>query len=133
MIDLKTRTVCKHMRATCIVQKIALLLRYSTEGKHQQMIISFHCFIRFHSLGNEIVPLLRSFYFTLELRYFRSRDSVVGVATGYGLDDRGVGVRLPVGSRIFSSPCRPDRLWGSPNLLSNGYRRLIPGGKAAKA
>jgi hypothetical protein len=38
-----------------------------------------------------------------------SRDNVVGIATGYGLDDRGVGVRVLVGSRIFSSPRRPDR------------------------
>jgi hypothetical protein len=28
----------------------------------------------------------------------RSRDSAVGIATGYGLDDRGVGDRVPVGS-----------------------------------
>jgi hypothetical protein len=49
-----------------------------------------------------------------------SGDSVVGIATGYGLDGRGVGVRVPVGSRIFSSPCRPDRIWSQPNLLSNG-------------
>jgi hypothetical protein len=55
-----------------------------------------------------------------------SRDSSVGITTGYGLDDRGVGVRVPVGSRIFSYPCRPDRLWPPPNLLSNGYRRLFP-------
>jgi hypothetical protein len=34
-------------------------------------------------------------------------DSVVGIATGYGLDDRGVGVRVPVGSRIFSTSSRP--------------------------
>jgi hypothetical protein len=46
-----------------------------------------------------------------------SRDSVVGIATAYGLDHRGVGVRVPVGSRIFSSPRRSDRLWGPPNLL----------------
>jgi hypothetical protein len=46
---------------------------------------------------------------------YRSRDSSVGIATGYGLDDRGVGVRVPVGSRIFSSPRLPDRLWGPPN------------------
>jgi hypothetical protein len=39
-----------------------------------------------------------------------SRDSAVGIATSYGLDDRGVGVRVPVGSRIFSSPNRSDRL-----------------------
>jgi hypothetical protein len=51
-----------------------------------------------------------------------SRDSSVGIATGYGLDDGGVGVRVPVGSRIFFSPRRPDRLWGPPSLLSNRYR-----------
>jgi hypothetical protein len=52
-----------------------------------------------------------------------SRDSVVGIATGYGLDDRGVGVR-----GIFSSPSRPDRLWGPPILLSNGYLVFFPRG-----
>jgi hypothetical protein len=50
------------------------------------------------------------------------RNSAVGIATGYRLDDREVGVRVPAGSRIFSSLRRPDRLWGPPNLLSNGYR-----------
>jgi hypothetical protein len=53
-----------------------------------------------------------------------SRDSAVGIATGYGLDDRGVGIRVPVGSRIFSSPRCPDRLWGPPSLLSPGVKRL---------
>jgi hypothetical protein len=37
-------------------------------------------------------------------------DSVVGIATSYRLDDQGVGVRVPVGSRIFSSPLCPERL-----------------------
>jgi hypothetical protein len=52
-------------------------------------------------------------------------DSVVGIPIGYGLDGRGVGVLGPIGSRIFSSPRRLDRLWGSPSLLSNGYRGLF--------
>jgi hypothetical protein len=40
----------------------------------------------------------------------RNLVSTVGIAYAYGLDDRGVGVRVLVGSRIFSSPRRPDRL-----------------------
>jgi hypothetical protein len=31
-----------------------------------------------------------------------SRDSAVGIPTGYGLDVRAVGVRIPVGSGFFS-------------------------------
>jgi hypothetical protein len=58
---------------------------------------------------------------------YKNRDSVVGIATGDGLDDRGVGVRLPVGSRIFSSPLRPDRLWGPhPASYPMGTGALSP-------
>jgi hypothetical protein len=57
---------------------------------------------------------------------WRSRDSSVGIAIGYGLDDREVGVRVPVGSRNFSSPRPPDRLYGPPSFLSNVYRELVP-------
>jgi hypothetical protein len=49
------------------------------------------------------------------------RERGAGIATSYRLDDRGVGVRVPVGSRLSSSPDRSGRLWGPPNLLSNGY------------
>jgi hypothetical protein len=62
------------------------------------------------------------------LPVFGNWDSAVGIATGYGLDDRGVGVRVPVESRIFSSPRRPDLLWGPSSLLSNGYRGLFSRG-----
>jgi hypothetical protein len=63
----------------------------------------------------------------------RSRDSAVGKATGYWLGGGGVGIQVPVGSRNFSFPSLPDRLWGSPILLSNGYRGLYPRGKASEA
>jgi hypothetical protein len=62
-----------------------------------------------------------------------SRDSIVGIATGYGLDDLGVGVRVPVGSKSFCSPRRPHRLWGPLSLLSTGHRGSFPGVKAAGA
>jgi hypothetical protein len=53
----------------------------------------------------------------------------VSIATGYEVEDRGVGVRVPVGSRIFTSPRHPDRLWGPPNLYPLGTGALSPGVK----
>jgi hypothetical protein len=58
----------------------------------------------------------------------RSRESIIGIATGYGLRDQGVGVRVTVGARIFTSSRRLDRHLGPPNLLSIGYRGLFPRG-----
>jgi hypothetical protein len=60
---------------------------------------------------------------------FSIRGSAVGIANGYGLDDRGAGVRVPVGSRMFTSPYHPDRLWSPPNPLFDGYGGLSPGVK----
>jgi hypothetical protein len=53
--------------------------------------------------------------FCIIQRKMRSRASIVNIATGYGLDDRGIKVWVPVGSRNFSSPCCPHRLWGPPS------------------
>jgi hypothetical protein len=52
----------------------------------------------------------------------KTRGSAVGIATGYELHGRGVGVRVPVWAGFFSPPCRPDRLWGPSSLLSSRYR-----------
>jgi hypothetical protein len=60
-----------------------------------------------------------------------SRDSAVGIGTGYGLDDQQVGVRVLVGARIFTSPCRPDQLWGPSSFPSNGNREVKRPGREA--
>jgi hypothetical protein len=49
--------------------------------------------------------------------------SSVGIATEYGVDGPGSN---PGGDEIFRA-C-PDRPWGLPSLLYNGYR-VFPGGK----
>jgi hypothetical protein len=60
-----------------------------------------------------------------------SRDRTVGIATAYGLDDRGVGVRDSVVSRIFSSPPGPDRLGSGDHPASylTGTGAIYPGVK----
>jgi hypothetical protein len=52
-------------------------------------------------------------------------DSSFGIAVAYGLDDRGVAVRVLVGSRIFSPLQYPGRFWGTPNFLVNGYQGTL--------
>ena len=54
---------------------------------------------------------------------FHGPGSSVGIATGYRLEVRGSN---PGGGQIFRT-C-PDRPWGPPSLLYNGYR-VFPGGK----
>jgi hypothetical protein len=79
--------------------------------------------ITYSSVGFVVYNLIFEIYM-----FFLSRGRVVGIATGYRLDNRRVGIPVPVGSRILSSSHRPSRLWGLPSLLSNGYRRLFPRG-----
>lgn len=55
------------------------------------------------------------------------RGSVVDIATGYNLDDQGVGFRVPLRVIIMSSP------WGLPSLLSIGEWGLFPEGKVVRA
>jgi hypothetical protein len=74
---------------------------------------------RFNISGSEAVEIRRGFInFKIKLQIKGIRGSVVGIGTGYWLHNRRVGVRVPVGSIIFSSH-RPDRFRGPPNLLSN--------------
>jgi hypothetical protein len=52
--------------------------------------------------------------------------SSVSLVSDYGLDDRS---SIPdTGRGFFVYSLRPDRLWGPPSLLSNGYRVSFPWG-----
>jgi hypothetical protein len=82
-----------------ILKNIRLGLAYSYN-------LCFLCFLCMECTRRKHCGLCWYVYF-LKLPYrFWSQDSVVGIATGYGLDDRGVRVRVPVGSRIFFTSSR---------------------------
>jgi hypothetical protein len=68
--------------------------------------------------GNALIKSVIIFFI------FKELDSAVGIATGYMLEGRGVGV----GSRFFLSRCLPDWFWASSSLLSNGYWGHFPRG-----
>jgi hypothetical protein len=53
------------------------------------------------------VFLIQFKFETVYVINLRCRNSAIGIATGYGLDERGTRVRVPVGSRIISTPSRP--------------------------
>jgi hypothetical protein len=83
--------------------------KINREKQHEQATINFK---------QNIYVTVLSFTFI--------KNCVVSIATGYRLDDRGVGAQVPVRSRIFSSPHCPDWPWGPPCHLANGYQRLFP-------
>jgi hypothetical protein len=63
-----------------------------------------------------------------------SRDSSVGIALGYGLDDRGSRVRFPAGAGNFSLHHRVQNGSGAhPASYPMGTRGSFLGGKAAGA
>jgi hypothetical protein len=48
-------------------------------------------------------------HYLRERLYLRSQDNAVGIATGYGLDERGIEVRsVPVELRILPTASRPN-------------------------
>jgi hypothetical protein len=77
------------------------------------------------------------FSFRVLYLYIASRlwNSVVGIAAGYGLDDRGVGVRVPVGSRMFSptgSGVQPIPIQWIPETLTPGGDHSPPASAKVK-
>jgi hypothetical protein len=81
---------------------------------------------------NIISPLKFRIYLKYILKYYYDFTYVIlscrvpiCIANGYLLDHQVVGVRIPVGSRFFSSPYTPDRLWVPSSLVYNGKRWLF--------
>jgi hypothetical protein len=60
----------------------------------------------------------------------KSRNSSVGIATGYRLGVLGVEVPVPIMSRVFISPCRPDQFWDPLIPLSKVY--VVRSGRGKK-
>jgi hypothetical protein len=59
----------------------------------------------------------------------RKPGSSVSIPNGYALDDPKAKVLVPVESRIFTSPQRPERLWDPLSLLSYSIGGSFPGVK----
>jgi hypothetical protein len=78
-----------------------------------------------------VFSFILSFFITdlpANVRLFaKSHGSSVSITNGCRLDDREVEVQLAAGSRIFTSPHRPDWLWDLPSLPSYEYQVLFLG------
>jgi hypothetical protein len=73
-------------------------------------------------------------YICIYVRTHKSRDSSVGIALGYGLDDRGSRVRFPAGAGNFSLHHHVQNGSGAhPASYPMGTSGSFPGGKAAGA
>ena len=91
---------------------------------HSSLLCTFSC----HPSPPTILPssLTSSCHLFLGLPLNLSRDSVVSIATRYGLEGQGIESRWGEFFRTY-----PDRLRGPPSLLYNGYR-VFPGGKGGR-
>jgi hypothetical protein len=72
-------------------------------------------------------------FYLLKSSLFESRDSAVGIATGYGLDYQGVGVRVPVGQEFLLLHVVQTGSRVHPTSYPMGTNGPFPGGKAAGA
>jgi hypothetical protein len=104
--------------------------RGHTDTYRSSMIVSWAYFISW-TKENALkkYPDNRGLYSAYDMNK-RSRDSLVGRATSYWLDDRGVGVRVPVGSTSFRPPLGSTQppIQCVPGALSPGVKR--PGREA---
>jgi hypothetical protein len=99
-------------RFRCIYMFSALLLQKS--GSWTAVCLCLYTYVT--SLSHERLDVIHNKYF---------KGVSVVIATDYGLEFPD---SIPGRETFFSSPQRPDLLWGPPSLLSNGCRLLSPRG-----
>jgi hypothetical protein len=82
----------------------------------------------FQFLCGSMIVIMNQFIISYTI-IMGNRTRVVGMATGYELDDRGIVVRvLEVKNFLFSN--NPDRLWGPPTSYPLCAGGSFPGSKA---
>jgi hypothetical protein len=91
-----------------------------------------HTRLHFHSTGKACSTYggrgeVHAVFWWEHLREGKGLNSSVGIAARYGLGSPGIESRW--GGEIFRT--RPDRPWGPPSILHNGYR-VFPGGKRGR-
>jgi hypothetical protein len=99
-----------------VTERAPQYFQKSTQVENQKHVIITWC-VTVYVAGTSIVV---TFHFQ------KWPGSSVGLATGYGLDSPEIKSQW---GEIFRT--RPDRPWGPPSLLYNGYR-VFPGGKSGR-
>jgi hypothetical protein len=98
---------------------------FTIDNPASTLFFNFHLASPSHSQGFKIQKIS---VFVSIIRTKQNWDNTVGIVTSYRLDNQGARVWVLLGSRIFFSLHPPDRLWGTPRFLSNGYPELFPPG-----
>jgi hypothetical protein len=106
-------------------QGCGCLLPFFFLVRHSKSVINSQLRIRMYVTYIQNVRNFVCFLYT----YFKSRDSSVGIATGYGLDDRGSRFRFPAGAGNFSLHWRVQTGSGAhPTSYPMGTGGCLPGG-----
>jgi hypothetical protein len=93
--------------------------------------LGFACLSSVLQVENTVASFLQS-HFLYMVKDNKIRDSSVGTALGYGLDDRGSRVRFPAGAGNFSLHHRvQNSSWVHPASYPMGTRGFFPAGRAA--